>query len=231
MYIFAGDSWALRGFTNDNYIYNSEMRDDDVRLADYFNIPYVPCIAGGQGNLFILDKIISLNLPKTTPIVWVYTEPGRDYHRITSDTEFAWMESEDIFKIRKLLDCRILETIRQEIPNPIALIGGLSDINESLANDLGYTVLHSSWQLWIAKKLNSTSFKTGWGAADIGWRFHYNNVKPSKTALFEWDEQIKEWCWWEEQGYFCHEHPTPRANKEFAEFLKPKLEEWLNKLP
>ena len=229
-YVFVGDSWALRGFTNDNFIYNAQIMPNDVRLADYIGLPYQHCIAGGQSNLFLLNKLIEMNLPVDQPILWIYTEPGRDYNNITGNPEFEWIESKNIFEIRKMLDQAILQEIKNKLPNPVAFVGGLSDVNTSLATNLGFTVLHNSWQSWIAQTLKSQWFKFGWGAADIGWRFHSNNVKPSKTALFEWDEQIKEWCWWEEQGYFCHEHPTPRANKEFAEFLKPKLEDWLSKL-
>lgn len=29
-------------------------------------------------------------------------------------------------------------------------------------------------------------------------------------------------------GYMCHEHPTPRANQEFAEYLKKTIIEWYN---
>ena len=229
-FIFAGDSWALKGFTEENYHYgNSNPMPGDVRLADHWGVDHALALSPGEGNLSVMDKIIALKLPPTTPIVWVYTEPGRDYGRITGNSEFDWMTSEDIFNIRKDLDEKILAEIRSRLPNPIALIGGLSDIDKPRARHLGFDVLHYSWQKWIAEKLKSQWFTFGWGACDIGWRANYNNVKPSRAATFAWDEQIKEWCWWEEHGYFCHEHPTPQANKEFAEFLKPVVLEWLTK--
>lgn len=229
-YIFAGDSWALKGFTEENYAFgNNDPMPGDVRLADHWAIPYDYALAPGRGNLSVLDKITELKLPSTTPVVWVYTEPGRDYGRITGRDEFEWLISEDIFKIRKELDRTTLETIRQTIDNPIGLIGGLSDINVDLAEQLGFTVLHPSWQRWIADQLKSPHFQGGWGACDVGWRADYNNVKPSKTAVFAWDEQIKEWCWWADEGYFCHEHPSPKANIEFAQYLAPALKQWLDK--
>jgi hypothetical protein len=225
-YIFAGDSWALKGFTNSNYdIGNNNPMPGDIRLADYWGIEYIHCLAPGRGNLSVLDK---LKLMPNLPIVWVYTEPGRDYGRITKQNEFDWIRSENIFQLREDLNGIILTTIRNTIPNPIALIGGLSDVDIKLANDLGYKVLCPSWQLWIAEHLNRKEyFKFGWGACDIGWRADYNNVKPSKAALFAWDELIKEWCMWEDLGYMCHEHPTPLANKEFAEYLKEDVLAWI----
>lgn len=230
-YIFAGDSWAVKAYTNENYMSDPiDLMEGNNRLADHWGLPYDIALAQGKGNLDILEKILELKIDKTTPVIWVYTEPGRDYGRITGRDEFEWLTSENIFKIRQELHVKILKTIKEKLSNPIALIGGLSDVDTTVARELGFTVLHPSWQQWIAEKLSSTNFEHGWGASDVGWRADYNDVKPSKTAIFAWDEQIKEWCWWEENGYFCHEHPTPKANKEYAEYLKPKVTEWLSSL-
>ena len=228
-YVFAGDSWALKGFTEENHAYgNNDPMEGDIRLADHWEIPYVHCLAPGRGNLSILDRFLTMNIDPTVPIIWVYTEPGRDYGRISGKKEFDWIKSEDIFNIRTELDAIILKTIREQIKNPIGLIGGLSDINVALAESLKFKIIHPSWQRWIAEKLESRWFQFGWGACDVGWRADYNNVLPSKAAVFAWDEQIKEWCWWEEHGYFCHEHPTPLANLEFAKHLQPIVEKWIN---
>ena len=163
-----------------------------------------------------------------SPVVWVWTEPGRDYGRIRNAPPHEWIEKEDIFDIRTSLNHAIMSEIRNRIDNPIAFIGGLSDVDPLLAQAFGFDVLCSSWQQWIATRLNSKWFQHGWGASDVGWRMHSNGITPGKAATFAWDEQIKEWCWWEEQGYFCHEHPTPQANQEFAEFLQPTVEKWLH---
>ena len=226
--VFAGDSWASKGFTADNHqVFHAQP--NDVRLADFWGLDYDLCITPGKGNLDLLQIITSKNIHPTVPVVWIYTEPGRDFGRICQQPEFGWMTDENIFTIRKDLDKKILLEIKNTLQNPIALIGGLSDVDKDLAESLGFTVLHPSWQRWIADKLNSQWFKFGWGASDIGWRMHSDGVRPSRAATFAWDEQIKEWCWWQEQGYFCHEHPTPRANAEFAEYLLPTVKSWLEK--
>jgi len=229
-YIFAGDSWALKGFTEENYaVANQEPLPQDIRLADFWNLDYQTIVTPGRGNLACLDKIVQANINPNLPIIWVYTEPGRDFGTITGDEEFGWITSEEIFDIRQKLDTFILNKIADTLPNPIALIGGLSDINEKLALELGFSVIHSSWQNWIAQQCNSQWFEFGWGASDIGWRHDYNNVKPSKSALFEWDKQIKEWCYWEEYNLFSHEHPSIKANKLFAHYLKDDVLKWLHK--
>lgn len=227
-FIFAGDSWALKGFTEENHdIGNDDPMPGDVRLADHWPWSYELCVTPGKGNLSCLQKLHRKAIAPHIPIIWVFTEPGRDYNLITGRSEFEWMESENIFEIRKTLEKEIFARISSEIPNPIAFIGGLSDVNVDLAHQYGYRVLCASWQKWIADTLSSQWFEFGWGAGDIGWRADYNHVRPSRAATFAWDELIKEWCWWQDHGYFCHEHPSPRANKEFADFLKPTVEEWL----
>jgi len=228
-YVFAGDSWALKGFTNDNYDKgNTHPVSGDIRLADHWPWKYQHCLTPGQGNLACLDKLVAMNIPTDVPIIWVYTEPGRDYGRIKNQSPHDWIEKEDIFDIRTALNHVIMQEIKDCLDNPIAFIGGLSDVDPLLAQAFGFDVLNPSWQKWIAEKLNSRWFQFGWGASDVGWRMHSNKVVPSRAATFAWGEQIKEWCWWEENGYFCHEHPTPLANKEFAEYLQPVVEEWIN---
>lgn len=227
-YVFAGDSWALKGFTEDNHNKgNSRPLPGDVRLADHWPWQYSHCLTPGQGNLACLDRLVSMQVPDDVPVIWVYTEPGRDYGRIKNKPPHEWMQSEDIFSIRTALNHAIMHEIHETISNPIAFIGGLSDVDTLLAQSFGFDVLEPSWQAWIARTLDSKWFQHGWGASDIGWRMHSDNITPGKAATFAWDEQIKEWCWWEESGYFCHEHPSPRANEEFAAYLQPRVEEWL----
>ena len=228
-YVFAGDSWALKAWTEENYQYgNTEPMPQDLRLADFWDTDYKTIVAPGQGNLDCLEKIMQYKLDPKVPIVWVYTEPGRDYKRFYDDNEFGWMISEDIFSIRNTLHKKILKRIRSSIQNPIALIGGLSDIDIDTAVEYKFTVLCASWQRWIGEYCNSQHFQFGWGASDIGWRFDYNGVKPSKNALFAWDDQIKEWCSWEEHEMFCHEHPTVKANILFGEHLRSDALAWIN---
>lgn len=222
--IYAGDSWAIRGYTEANYKMQDTPAPGDKRMCDYWDVDYQTVYAPGQGNLAVLDRIQQLNTKD--PIVWIWTEPGRDYHALTGRPQHEWLTREDYFELRDQLNFESLQRIRASIDNPIALVGGLSDIDPR-AESMGYTVLHPSWQRWIAETLNSQWFKLGWGASDAGWRTHYNNVVPSRAVAFAWEEQIKEWCWWEEHGYFCHEHPSPKANAEFAEYLKPQVRSWL----
>lgn len=229
--IFAGDSWAVKGFTEENYNLGPvKPGPQDQRLADHWHRRYQGCYQPGRGNLDLLDHLVKNNIQPDIPVIWVYTEPGRDYGRITGSPEFGWIESEHIFEIRQDLNKKILNSIAKTLPNPIGLIGGLSDIDVDTAKSLGFDILHHSWQGWIAGKMDSQWFKFGWGASDIGWRMHTNNIRPSRAATFAWDEQIKEWCWWETQGWFCHEHPSPLCHLEFGTFLRSSVDAWIESL-
>lgn len=227
-FCWVGSSWAIKGFTQENY-QNRLASSDDRRIPDYWGWPYQACCDYGKSTLDLLDMLVAQELDPTLPIIWLYVEPGRDYGRLTGRPEHEWMTREDYFEIRDDLTKRILETIKQTLPNPIAFIGDC-DIASDEAETFGFDVLCPSWQAWIANKLNSKWFKFGWGASDVGWRMHADGVVPSRAVTFAWDDLIKEWCWWEEQGYFCHEHPTPLAHEQFAEYLKPKVTQWLNQI-
>lgn len=227
-YILAGDSWAWKAFTEENYTLQ-QLTLTDKCLGDYLGKPFHHCITPGHGNLDILDIIVSSKLDPAQPILWVYTEPGRDYGQLVQKSEFGWLQDEDYFtNTLPELHRLTVEHIANTISNPIAFVGGLSDF-PTVDIPPHWHVLCHSWQGWIAKHLNSQWFKHGWGASDVGWRMFSNSIIPCKSIVFAWDEQIKEWCWWQDQGYFCHEHPTHLANQLFAKHIQHDFNQWFKK--
>lgn len=231
-FIMAGDSWADKAYTEQNFDKNTPQ-PEDFGLANCWTWAHDRCITPGLGNLDLLDQLVALNLDPAVPIVWVWTEPGRDYARITGDTDpHGWMRRNDYFaSLRRDLEFETIDRIVQQLPNnPIGFIGGLSDFPQGEFDGDNLIVLHPSWQQWIAEQNNSKWFSIGWGASDVGWRHHEQGVKPAPAVLFAWDEQIKEWCWWQDQGWFCHEHPTPTAVTQFAQHLEPQMTQWLDRL-
>jgi hypothetical protein len=224
-FFFIGDSWASKAFTKDNH-HDWESNANDVRLSDFWNLDYEFCSLGGKGNLACLDYLVEKNLPQDLPIVWIYTEPGRDYGRITGNNEHKWLLKEEVFEVRKKLNQTILEEIRNRLPNPIALIGGLSDVED--AND--FTVIHPSWQQWIAKQIKFDKFKFGWGAPDVTWRMKNNKItRPSKQityACIDWMKFNKEA---ELQDYMYMYHPGIKATVEFGKYLCPQINDWIEK--
>ena len=123
MIIYAGDSWASRGFTEENYkkFSNSDM-PGDVRLTHSWGLYTKNIIRGGMGNLDILDAVITADLSPKDCIIWIYTEPGRDYKRITGSDEFGWITSEDTFELRTTLDREILTRIKVTLPKLVGLV-------------------------------------------------------------------------------------------------------------
>lgn len=225
-YVFAGDSWAMKAFDDKNWN-TGWYQENDFRISDVWQVPYVSCYAPGHGNLECMRRIKALETDR--PIIWVWTEVGRDYGEVYNRPPHEWLQRDDFFHVRSELTARVLKIIRQELPNPIALIGGLGDIDPAQAYAHGFWVLNPSWQQWTAQRLGSRHFQFGWGAGDVGWRQNYDNITPSRTMTFAWDELIKEWCWWEQQGYMCHEHPTAHSCKEFGTVLKSQVLEWLDR--
>jgi len=226
-YILCGDSWAEKAFDNDNY--NKEKTDQDICIADMLIGNYDTCITPGYGNLDVLDKLVNSKVNENMPLLWIFTEPGRDWGRVYNVDEFDWLKLENYIDLRQECIDLILREISNTIKNPIAFIGGLSDFTTQIKLPSNWTVIHKSWQEFIANQLPDNRFKFGWGASDVGWRMFSNNVVPSQQLTFLWDEQIKEWCYWEDNGYFCHEHPTLKATREFAEFISEDFNQWLNK--
>lgn len=229
-YFFIGDSWALKGFTEQNHnSYNFDL--GAVRLPDFWLLKYQCHSLGGKGNLVCLDYLLDQNLPANLPIVWIYTEPGRDYARITGNIDNnGWLLKEDYFAIRPELDDYILKKIRNQLPNPIALIGGLSDVDVKLASNTGFHVLHSSWQKWMAEQIGY-KLDQGWGAPDLMWRMHQDGVnRPAKSITYKCINWLKFNKEAELNDYMCRYHPTPRSCQEFGEYLRPQLINWIENL-
>ena len=227
MYIFAGDSWAEKAFTPLNW-QHSRAEPGDVRLADYWHRPYQAVTRPGGSNIDIMWDIVALQTD--WPIVWIWTEPGRDYGFVDdAGWTHGWMQSELWQEKRRMAEFFILSEIQRHIPNPIAFIGGLSDIDPDTVEEMGFDCLCSSWQGWIAAQQPWSAFELGWGASDVGWRTHtIPNFRPGRSVTLAWDQQIKEWCAWEDSGWFCHEHPSPQACEQFGTAMKPRVEAWLD---
>lgn len=225
---FVGDSWALKAWSKEDEYTTPEPRPDDVRLADFWDIEYTLISCPGKGNLEITKKLVVQSKPGDK-IIWIFTEPLRDYANYINDNDqFGWMHNEDYQNIRNILAHKIFQTITELLPDrKIGFIGGLSDIEFTWINSVNFTLLHNSWQKWISQQVEFSYFIKGWGASDVGMRIHTDNVKPTKKVLFDAEEHIREMCHWEENGYFVCEHPSIKAVKEFALFLKPKVESWI----
>ena len=227
-YILCGDSWAEKAYNFDNY--DKKITDNDVCLGNFLPGTFTKCITLGQGNLDVLKKLCTSDIDPNIPLLWIFTEPGRDWATIyNQDDEFAWLKLEDYIERRQQCIDAILERIANSIKNPIGFIGGLSDFTTQKEMPKNWTIIHPSWQEFIASQLLDNRFEFGWGASDVGWRMHSNNVKPSKQLTFLWDEQIKEWCYWQDHEFFCHEHPTLKATKFFAAHIKKDFIQWLKK--
>lgn len=225
-FYFVGDSWANRAFTEQNKDTRQPL-DSDVRLPDFWGLSYATGDNSGKSNLEILDWVVQQKIDPDMPIVWLYTEPLRDYHRITGKEHLAWMQDDQIFSYRSYLSGQILQTIKNSIANPCAFIGGLSDIDPSLTNQFGYATLHASWQRWMSLKINATNFKFGWGAPDVRWRMESHKAVPGKTVTLQCMESLDHFNAWRDAGYVISYHPTLKCHQQFAEEIKQEAIQWI----
>jgi len=225
-FYFVGDSWADRAFTEQNKD-SREASANDVRLPDFWGMSYATGNNSGKGNLEILDWIVQQNIDSAVPIIWLYTEPLRDYHRITGEDHLKWMQDDQIFEKRPSLSEQILRTIKETIPNPVAFIGGLSDIDPELTNRFGYATLYASWQQWMSQKINSNGFKFGWGSPDVRWRMESHKAVPGKTVTVECMDSLDNFHAWRDSGYIISYHPTMQCHEQFAMDIKQEAIQWI----
>jgi len=85
MLIYAGDSWAAKAWTDENY-QTRRPSATDIRMADFWGIKYTWMFSNAISNLSVLDTIIRSK--SKDPIVWIYTEPVRDYNRMDIQRRF-----------------------------------------------------------------------------------------------------------------------------------------------
>ena len=57
-YFLIGDSWAIKGFNQNNYKIVSDVPlSSDFRFTDFYELDYNSLTKGGLGNLSLLDAI------------------------------------------------------------------------------------------------------------------------------------------------------------------------------
>lgn len=223
-----GDSWATKGFDESNHkVYTDFPFPGDYRFTDDIGLQVKHHVRGGAGNLRLLDYVNNkMDLDKNVPVLWVFTEPGRDIADVRSVAEHSWIGDENYFDYRQELGMEVLKKIRHGLTNEICLVGGLSDIPPD-AGRLGFHVLEHSWQRMLSQICGDDKFKLGWGASDVGWRHKTQNIKPSKTVLTNCLNQLSIWNNWQNHGLMFGTHPTPSAHKRLADKIKLPLTQWI----
>jgi hypothetical protein len=231
-YIYAGPSWAA---------FSYPISEDSTNLSKEWKIKNISVAKGGSSVLEQLDLIKSKLIQQSLPIIWIYNEPLADLKKITGITMEEFVQREDWQLIMQQCSEFCFDQI-DALGVPVLLIGGARDIQNCERKNI--TIGHASWQKWLAKQsgmnvidniIKVTPFDGGnydlaqcWGAELVHQFLHSRtDINPNNRLLDAiWDI----YYFWEElqrRDWFFEVHPNKRGNVEFANFLKPTVDKFL----
>lgn len=236
--IYTGPSWAHSSYDPPNTVEYA----NPTSLAKEWNIPCLDLSKPGSG---VLDRVTRVTNTKNSgtvlPIVWIYNEPLVDLKDATGMDLAEFVQRSDCIDIWKECNRWCLNKIN-DIGLPVLLIGGHCDIVDCDFSNI--TVGHDSWQKYIAelaglKVDNNTvyvkmddggdySFDRCWGAEVVHRFIHqHQNIQPSQEIVNAIWDIFFFWKELEKANLFFEVHPNKRANQEFAKFLLPVVNKFL----
>jgi hypothetical protein len=186
-----------------------------------------------------VDCIKQLN--HNLPIIWIYNEPIKDITTITGLSTTEFIQRSDWFDVWQECNYQCLKAI-SSLNQPVLLIGGHSDVVDCSHDNI--TVGHPSWQRWIAEQAGlrvdnskicvtiddgtERLIKHCWGADVVHqlicW---HSDTKPSYEIVDAVHDMFLLWKHLEKSNLFFEVHPNRQANQQFAEFLLPVVQNFL----
>lgn len=231
-YIYAGPSWAASSFPQGL---------DATNLSKEWQIPCISVAECGSTVLGQLERVGKILDQKKMPVIWVYNEPISDINQMLGIDLEEFVQQEDWKTLRDRCNQICLNRI-DELGVPVLMIGAHSDITGNVGPNI--TIGCDSWQKWLAKRagmlVNDNIIKVDpadggnfdlshcWGAEIIHRFLHENTTITPARSLVDaiWDV----YYFWQElqaRDWFYEVHPNKRGNIEFAEFLKPTVDNFL----
>ena len=231
-FIYTGPSWAASSYPVDKL---------STSLAKEWDID---CINTAKAASNVLDNLTSVKTAisiKKLPVIWVYNSVLGNIVEATNVTLEKAIESSEWQDLFDQCNQYCLEKINS-LGVPVLLIGAHQDIQDCKYENI--TIGHHSWQKWLAEKsqmlVNNGVIRVTpadgsdynldycWGAEIVHKIIHENpSIKPEPNLLNAvWDI----YYFWEElqrRDWFFEVHPNKRGNVEFAKFLKPVVETFL----
>jgi len=230
-YLYTGPSWAKSSFPLEN--------TSTTNLAQEWRFNFFDA---SQFASSVLDRVNYIKtLDNKLPIVWIYNEPFADCEDITGISMAKLLQRYDWKNVWYECNQYCLSAIAS-LDRPILLIGGHSDIID--CNHDNIIVACDSWQKWLAQQANMPidngvvsvvmddggdfAIHRGWGAEIMHKYMHEHPEIDPDASLVEsiWDI-FYFWKQLEKANLFYDTHPNFRANRLFAEFLFPTVEQFL----
>jgi hypothetical protein len=233
-FLYTGPSWAKNSYPVDATTTN---------LAQQWGFDHIELAYPGQGNHTCFLKLQAKKYPTDMPIVWLYCEPLLSLTQATGMNMNDFVVSENWQSIRETCNQYCLDLINS-LPNPVFLIGAHSDIVNFNNHKSTLQIGEASWQRWLAQQSGlvvddsihvtpqdggNYDFDLCWGAELVHKFLHENpNIDPAASLLDAvWDVYYF-WQYLEKQGWFFEVHPNRLGNVKFAEFLEPKIKQFLS---
>lgn len=235
--LYLGPSWAVQS-------YESFNGDDLVRtnLASELGLKnYTQLADYGNSNSRQLDK--ALNFMRTNAhlgpfrILVVTSESLSDGHEKFNMTRenFAleFLLSDDPLTLIKDLEIKFYERL-SSLEVPVALIGAHTDIVD-FNFPSNFTVLHSSWQNFLAQQCGLDKFygwpceiANLWLQGRLDMTTHIKKINPSKAVVFEIDKLFSRWSTLQLNKLWNGVHPSILGNQLFSKEIANSFKQWIN---
>lgn len=238
--LYLGPSWAVQSFESPLGL------DDPVKtnLASELKLTSFTSLAQRAASNF--DQIecaenFMLQHPELSPfrIVFVTSNSLQDGHKLTgtNQVEFvkSFLKSKNPLGIIQSLEEYFYKKLNY-LKIPVALIGAHTDVSCESHDNI--TVIHNSWQNFLAQQCNIGSFY-GW-PAEVAHRWFQGIIdskqqfspdyNPSKEVVNEIHKLIqKNWPILERNKLFVDCHPNILGNQLFAQQIQKTINNWLDK--
>jgi len=107
----------------------------------------------------------------------------------------------------------------------IGIVGAHSDIRQQDINNFSnLSIIHPSWQNFLADKVNVQSRNYNWGyeIAHVMFRV-FPEIKPNDRLVMDMYDGLDFWQQLEKENVFCDVHPNKQGNIQFAELIKQRV--------
>lgn len=233
-FLYGGSSWAASS-------YDADMRHAKTNLSKEWNMPCIDLSVPGVSVLKSWREI-EKNKNKTLPVIFLYHCPSSNVTDITGISYEQFLTRPDWMEIWNRCNQHCLEQI-DSLGRPVLLIGAVSTVPDWSYKNI--IIGHANWQLWLAEQAGmqiqdqhvlvspadggNYTLNHFWAAESAHRYLHENpGVTPDKTLLDSvWDVYFF-WQTLEKANLFHQVHPNFNGNRLFAEYLRPKVEKFIN---
>jgi len=228
-FIYAGPSWARKSY--DNVDFEDRIVDETLPVVPVTNLLKQWKLEDSaidislRGNSFSNSYNDLLSFNNNLPVIYITCEPLVLDRLEPGANDFV--EEEDIMKFRKNIHENHMNMLR-DIKNPVAIIGGHTDVSYTDVSNSNNRIIDLSWQNFLLREANMPE-RYNFGADIIHKVWHLNNYKIKDQSILEKTaSQFAVWDRLQQEGLMYGPHPTRKGNELYAEYTYDKVQEFIN---